>query len=42
MRRRKRSPIDKPADGSVVHPAGIVLSVIGALVLLWAWSHLAH
>ena len=32
----------KPADGSVVHPAGIILSVIGALVLLWAWSHLAH
>ena len=32
----------KPADGSVVHPAGIILSVIGALVLLWGWSHLAH
>jgi len=32
----------KPTDGSVVHPAGIVLSVIGALVLLWAWSRLAH
>lgn len=32
----------KPADGSVVHPAGIILSIIGALVLLWAWSHLAH
>ena len=32
----------KPADGSVVHPAGIILSVIGALVLLWAWSRFAH
>ena len=32
----------KPADGAVVHPAGIILSVIGALVLLFAWSHLAH
>jgi uncharacterized membrane protein YeaQ/YmgE (transglycosylase-associated protein family) len=32
----------KPADGSVVHPAGIILSIIGALVLLWAWSRLAH
>jgi len=25
----------KPADGAIVHPAGIVLSVIGALVLLY-------
>jgi len=32
----------KPADGAVVHPAGIILSVIGALILLWAWGHLAH
>ena len=32
----------KPADGSVVHPAGIILSVIGALALLWGWSHFAH
>jgi len=26
----------KPADGAVVHPAGLVLSVIGALILLFA------
>ena len=32
----------KPADGAVVHPAGIILSVIGALILLWAWSRFAH
>ena len=32
----------KPADGALVHPAGIILSVIGALILLWAWGHLAH
>ncbi|HSC65602.1 MAG TPA: GlsB/YeaQ/YmgE family stress response membrane protein [Caldimonas sp.] len=32
----------KPADGAVVHPAGIILSVIGALVLLFVWSRLAH
>jgi uncharacterized membrane protein YeaQ/YmgE (transglycosylase-associated protein family) len=25
----------KPADGAIVHPAGIVLSVIGALILLY-------
>ena len=32
----------KPADGAMVHPAGIILSVIGALLLLWAWGHIAH
>lgn len=25
----------KPADGAVLHPAGLVLSVIGALILLY-------
>ena len=25
----------KPADGAIVHPAGLVLSVIGALILLY-------
>ena len=25
----------KPADGAIVHPAGLILSVIGALVLLF-------
>ena len=25
----------KPADGALVHPAGIILSVIGALILLF-------
>ena len=25
----------KPADGAIVHPAGIILSVIGALILLY-------
>jgi len=32
----------KPADGAFVHPAGIFLSVIGALILLYAWNHLAR
>jgi len=31
----------KPADGALVHPAGLILSVIGALILLWAWGRLA-
>lgn len=25
----------KPADGAVVHPAGLILSVVGALILLY-------
>jgi uncharacterized membrane protein YeaQ/YmgE (transglycosylase-associated protein family) len=32
----------KPADGAVVHPAGIIMSIIGAVILLYAWNHLAH
>ena len=32
----------KPADGAVFHPAGIILSVVGALILLYAWNHLAR
>lgn len=32
----------KPADGAMVHPAGLVLSVVGALVLLLVWQHLPH
>ncbi len=29
---------NKPADGALVHPAGLVMSVVGALMLLFAWS----
>ena len=29
-----------PAEGAVIHPAGIILSVVGALILLYAWNHL--
>jgi len=32
----------KPADGAAFHPAGIVLSIIGALILLYAWNHLVR
>ncbi len=31
----------KPADGVAFHPAGIILSIIGALILLYVWNHLA-
>ena len=32
----------KPADDAVFHPAGILLSIIGALILLYIWNHLAY
>ena len=32
----------KPAEGAIVHPAGLFMSVIGALILLYAWNHLGH
>ena len=32
----------KPADGAMFHPAGIIMSIIGALILLYAWNHLVH
>ena len=32
----------KPADGALVHPAGLILSVIGALILLYAWGKFTH
>jgi uncharacterized membrane protein YeaQ/YmgE (transglycosylase-associated protein family) len=28
----------KPAPGSSFHPAGFIMSIIGALILLWIWS----
>jgi uncharacterized membrane protein YeaQ/YmgE (transglycosylase-associated protein family) len=28
----------KPADGAFFHPAGIILSVLGAILLLFLWS----
>ena len=32
----------KPPEGALVHPAGLIMSVIGALVVLYAWNHLAR
>ena len=31
--------ISKPVDGSMFHPAGFIMSIVGALVLLWALEH---
>jgi uncharacterized membrane protein YeaQ/YmgE (transglycosylase-associated protein family) len=30
----------KPAPGSAFHPAGLILSIIGALLLLFIWGQL--
>lgn len=29
----------KPPEGAPFHPAGILLSIVGAVILLWAWNH---
>lgn len=29
----------KPPEGAVVHPAGLIMSIIGAMILLFAWNH---
>ena len=31
----------KPPEGTPFHPAGIILSIIGAMILLFLWSHFA-
>jgi uncharacterized membrane protein YeaQ/YmgE (transglycosylase-associated protein family) len=34
--------IRKPREGAKFHPAGFVLSLIGAVVVLYLWQHFAH
>jgi len=31
----------KPAPDAPFHPAGIILSIVGALIVLWVWNRLA-
>ena len=31
----------KPPEGTPFHPAGIILSIIGAMILLFLWGHFA-
>ncbi len=31
----------KPAPGAPIHPAGILLSIVGAVLVLWVWTHFA-
>jgi uncharacterized membrane protein YeaQ/YmgE (transglycosylase-associated protein family) len=30
----------RPAPGATIHPAGILLSIVGAVLVLWIWTHL--
>jgi len=32
--------ISRPKEGSAFHPAGLFMSIIGAIVLLVIWTHL--
>jgi uncharacterized membrane protein YeaQ/YmgE (transglycosylase-associated protein family) len=34
--------IRAPRDGAVFHPAGIIMSIIGAVILLWAYIRFGH
>jgi uncharacterized membrane protein YeaQ/YmgE (transglycosylase-associated protein family) len=29
---------NKPAEGAPIHPAGIIMSIIGALIVLFIWD----
>ena len=32
----------KPPDGATVHPAGIIMSIVGAIILLFLWNRFAR
>ena len=32
----------RPPDGAPVHPAGVIMSVIGAVIVLYVWTHLVR
>ena len=34
--------ISKPREGANFHPAGILMSIVGALILLWAYTKFGH
>jgi uncharacterized membrane protein YeaQ/YmgE (transglycosylase-associated protein family) len=33
--------ISKPQEGQPVHPAGLIMSIIGAMIVLFVWSKLS-
>ena len=34
--------INKPPEGTKFHPAGLLMSIVGAVVLLLAWRYIHH
>jgi len=32
----------KPPESAVIHPAGILMSIVGAVLLLYVWNHFAR
>ncbi len=34
--------VSKPKEGSKFHPAGFILSLIGAIIVLYLWQHFAR
>ncbi|MEO8742765.1 MAG: GlsB/YeaQ/YmgE family stress response membrane protein [Lysobacteraceae bacterium] len=34
--------IKKPAPGATFHPAGLLMSIVGAIIALLAWRYLHH
>ena len=33
---------NKPAPGTPFHPAGLIMSVVGSLIVLYVWTHFVH
>ena len=36
------SLISRPKEGSMFHPAGFLMSIIGALIVLFLWTRFMH
>lgn len=34
--------VNKPAEGSMFHPAGFIMSIVGAMILLFIVGHVVH
>jgi uncharacterized membrane protein YeaQ/YmgE (transglycosylase-associated protein family) len=34
--------ISKPREGAKFHPAGLILSILGAIILLFLWQRFVH
>ena len=34
--------ISRPKDGAIIHPSGLLLSIVGAVILLFAYTKFIH